>query len=382
MSSISFEEVPNATRVPGMYIEIDNSLANSAEEQQIVLVIGAALTGAATPANTVKLCMDETKAKALFSTDEVQSDIELMVEYFRKQDKMMSIYAISATDVEGIKPALEALGDKQYHHIICTFNDEANIKEMEEFLEERYKAMEQIPGLAYIPKQGNLEDLKTFGTKSNCPLINFMAINELRTAAKEPLSAAAAIGAWVGQIAPSLANDPCRPLQTLKLNGVYSKADREFNQAERNLLLHNGMSTYTVTAAQDVLVERPITAYTNVNGITDNSYLDIMTPATAMYIRQKQRSQILSKYGRHKIAKNGTRFAPGQVIVTPNMFKSELLSLYRDLEYKGIVQDFDGYKQSLIVELDSTNKQRINYQDSPQFVNGLIIVAGKMQFRK
>ncbi|WP_264675819.1 phage tail sheath C-terminal domain-containing protein [Vibrio coralliilyticus] len=99
-------------------------------------------------------------------------------------------------------------------------------------------------------------------------------------------------------------------------------------------------------------------------------------------IRQKQRSRILSKYARHKVAKDGTKFAPGQVIVTPSMFKSELLALYRELEYQGIVQDFDGYKKSLIVELDQTNKQRINYQDSPQFVNGLIIVAGKIQFRK
>jgi len=49
---------------------------------------------------------------------------------------------------------------------------------------------------------------------------------------------------------------------------------------------------------------------------------------------------------------------------------------------KGIFKDFNGYKKSLIVELDQTNKQRINYQDSPQFVNGLIIVAGKIQFRK
>ncbi len=262
-------------------------------------------------------------------------------------------------------------------------NDTTTIRELGTFLEERYGALEQVPGIAYLPKKGTHAELITFAPTSNCALINFLPINNLGDSAEAPLSDAAAIGAWVGQIAPSLAIDPCRPLQTLKLNGVYSLATQEWDWAERNLFLYEGLSTYTVNSANEVLVERAVTAYTeNAAGVTDNSYLDVMTPATAMYFRQKQRSLILSVYPRHKVAKDGTKFAKGQPIVTPTMFKAKLLTLYRDLEYRGIVQDFDGYKKSLIVELDETNKQRVNYQDSPQFVNGLIIVAGKIQFRK
>ena len=376
--SISFTEVPNNALVPGMFVEIDNSLANSAEEQQFCLIFGHAIEGATVGANTVELCMDEIIAAQKFGA----SDIVEMVQYFRRQDESMPIYAVSVTGDDTLS-ALAALGDKQYHHIICSLNDETTIRHLGEFLEKRYDALNQIPALAYIPKKGTHAELVTFGSKSNCPLISFMSIDSLASADNKPLSDAAAIAAWAGQIAPSLANDPCRPLQTLKLNGVYSLSSSEFDWAERNLLLHEGMGTYTVTSAKEVQVERPVTAYTiNASGVADNSYLDIMTPATAMYFRQKQRSRILSKYGRYKVAKDGTRFAPGQVIVTPSMFKSELLALYRELEYQGIVQDFDGYKKSLIVELDANNKQRINYLDSPQFVNGLIITAGKIQFRK
>ena len=375
---ISFSEVPSSAYVPGMYVEIDNSLANSAEDQQLCLVIGNAVAGAPVNPNTVVLCMDETKAQEQFGA----SDIVEMITYFRKQDESMPIYAVSV-DAADTMSALAALGDVQYHHIICSLNDETTIRDLGEFLEKRYEALQQIPGVAYVPKQGTNAELITFANKSNCPLISFMPINALGNSANVALSDAAAIGAWAGQIAPSLANDPCRPLQTLKMDGVYSIAETEFDWAERNLMLHEGMGTYTVNTAKEVLVERAVTAYTeNAAGIADNSYLDIMTPATAMYFRQKQRSRILSKYARHKVAKDGTRFAPGQVIVTPSMFKTELLALYKELEYAGIVQDFDGYKKSLIVELDDSNKQRINYQDSPQFVNGLIIVAGKIQFRK
>ncbi len=376
--SISFSEVPSNAYVPGMYVEIDNSLANSAEDQQLCLVLGNAVANAPVAPNTVVLCMDETKAAEQFGN----SDIVDIITYFRKQDDTIPIYAISVQDNDTMS-ALAALGDVQYHHIVCSLNDETTIRDVGEFLETRYNALNQIPGIAYIPKQGNNAELITFANKSNCPLISFMPINALGDSSNEPISAAAAIGAWAGQIAPSLANDPCRPLQTLLLSGVYSIADTEFDWAERNLMLHEGMGTYTVNTAKQVQVERAVTAYTeNAAGVADNSYLDVMTPATAMYFRQKQRSRILSKYARYKVAKDGTRFAQGQAIVTPSMFKSELLALYKELEYNGIVQDFDGYKASLIVELDDSNKQRINYQDSPQFVNGLMIVGGKIQFRK
>lgn len=377
--SIGFAEVPSTARVPGVYIEIDNSLANSAEDLQVVLAIGNAVSGAKVAHNKVTLCMDETKAADSFGAN---SDIVEMITYFRKQDKTMPIYAISVGSGD-IASALAALGDTQYHHIMCSLNDDTTIRELGTFLENRYTALEQVPGIAYLPKKGTHAELVTFSAKSNCPLINFLPINNFGDTKDQALSDAKAIGAWVGQIAPSLAIDPCRPLQTLKLNGVYSLATQEWDWAERNLFLYEGLSTYTVNSANEVLIERAVTAYTeNAAGVTDNSYLDVMTPATAMYFRQKQRSLILSVYPRHKVAKDGTKFAKGQPIVTPTMFKAKLLTLYRDLEYQGIVQDFDGYKKSLIVELDKTNKQRVNYQDSPQFVNGLIIVAGKIQFRK
>lgn len=378
---ISFSEVPSNARVPGVYIEIDNSLANNAHGFQRVLIIGNAAIGipiSKVPANTVALVPTKESAAKKFGN----SNIVEMVDFFTRQNKTMPIYAVGVIGID-IADALAALGDTQYHHIICSLSDDASVRALTEFLERRYRALEQIPSIAYIAKKGSHAELVTFGSTVNCPLISIMPINALSHADKTPLSDAAALAAWAGQIAPSLSNDPCRPLQTLKLNGVYSIASSEFDWSERNLLLHEGIGTYTVSATGEVFVERPVTTYTeNESGVADDSYLDVMTPATAMFYREKQRSCILSRYPRHKLAADGTRFSPGQPIVTPSMIKSELLALYSTLEYQGIVQDIDGYKKSLIVTLDPTNKQRINYQDSPQFVNGLIITAGKIQFRK
>ncbi|MGR3962822.1 phage tail protein, partial [Vibrio lentus] len=81
--SIGFAEVPSTARVPGVYIEIDNSLANSAEDLQVILAIGNAVSDATVTPNKVTLCMDETIAAASFGAN---SDIVEMITYFRKQD--------------------------------------------------------------------------------------------------------------------------------------------------------------------------------------------------------------------------------------------------------------------------------------------------------
>ncbi|WP_022940123.1 phage tail sheath subtilisin-like domain-containing protein [Psychromonas hadalis] len=377
--SISFNEVPANVRVPGVYIEIDNSLANSAEDLQRVLIVGAKGSDGDTAENTVVLTVNPDAAAKRFGID---SQIHKMVTAFYEQNISLPIYAVSVL-TNDVATALASTGADQYHHIVCAFNDETNVRALGDFLQARYHALQQIPGLAYIAKKATHSALVAYGELFNNPFISVMSVNGLGDAANNDLTEAQLASAWAGQIAGSLAIDPCRPLKTLPLNKVYSKAPIDWDYSERNLLLYSGIGTYNTNNAKQVFIERPITTYKeNAAGTADDSYLDITVPATAMYFRQKQRSRILSKYPRSKLAKDGTKFAPGQAVVTPAIIKGELLALYRELELKAIVQDFDGYKDSLIVELDADNKSRINILDSPQFVNGMLIYAGKVQFRK
>lgn len=379
MSGISFSEVPANIRVPGVHIEIDNSLANKAEDLQKVLIVGAK-NGGDTAENTVVSVATATAAAERFGEG---SQIHKMVQMFYKQSIALPIFAAAVNVSNEVDKALAATGDDQYHHIVSAFNDTTNVRALGDFLQARYHALQQIPGIGYVAKKDTHSNLTTYGEQFNSPFVCVMSVNALGDAAGNAYTEAELAAAYAGQIAPQLANDPARPLQTLMLSGVYSLAASEWILQERNLLLYSGISTYRVNDAKQVMVERPITTYKmNGSGVADDSYLDVTTPATAMFFRQKQRSRILSKFPRHKLAKDGTRFAPGQAVVTPAIIKAELLALYTELEYRAIVQDFDGYNKSMFVELDDTNPSRINVLDSPQFVNGLIIYAGKIQFRK
>lgn len=379
--SISFSEVPNNARVPGVYIEIDNSLANNAEDLQKVLIIGALGTGGDTLKDTVALTPTPETAAARFGAD---SEIVKMVTAFYEQNISMPIYAMSADTITPDLPTtLAAIGDQQFHHIVSAYNDALSITALADFLQTRYEALQQIPGLAYLAKMDTHTNLVTLGNSFNSPFINIFPVNNLVDSAGAALTEAQLAAAWAGQVAPSLAIDPCRPLQTLQLKGVYTNATSEWTWTERNLLLYSGIGTYTTNDAGQVFIERVITTYKENNaGTADDSYLDIMTPATAMYFRQKQRSLILSLYPRHKLGRDGSNFAPGQAVVTPSVIKSSLIKLYGDLEYKAITQDMEGYISSLIIELDPDNPVRVNVLDQPMFVNGLIIYAGKIQFRK
>ncbi len=54
-------------------------------------------------------------------------------------------------------------------------------------------------------------------------------------------------------------------------------------------------------------IQRDVTTYRkNAYGVADNSYLDSETLHTSAYVLRKLKSVITSKYGRHKLASDGT----------------------------------------------------------------------------
>lgn len=76
-----------------------------------------------------------------------------------------------------------------------------------------------------------------------------------------------------------------------------------------------------------------------------------------------------------------TRFGPGQAIVTPAVIKGELLATYRQLERAGIVENYELFKQYLVVERDASDPNRLNTLFPPDYVNQLRVFAVVNQFR-
>jgi phage tail sheath protein len=160
-----------------------------------------------------------------------------------------------------------------------------------------------------------------------------------------------------------------------------SPVGKRFILTERQTLLESGIATLT-TVSGTVQIERAVTTYQrNSMGDADASYLDSETLHTSAYILRRLKSIITSKYARHKLADDGTRYGAGQAIVTPSVIKGELVAEYARLELKGICENRDLFKAHLIVERDVDNPNRLNVLFPPDYVNQLRIFALLNQFR-
>jgi phage tail sheath gpL-like len=236
--------------------------------------------------------------------------------------------------------------------------------------------MEQIDGTAFAAFRGNHSESTTFGNSRNWHGICTMGTN--LSPQYPPLWAATVCAS----AASALAIDPARPLQTLRLRSLLPPAAQlRWRRAERDVLLHNGVSTYRVGDDGTVTIERLVTMYQkNAQGYEDAAYLDLNTVETLRRIRMRQRQHIGSTYPRHKLAADGTDYPSGQPIVTPSLIKGALIALYQEFIDLGWVEDLDGYQETLHVEIDADDKNRVNFVDNPNLINQFRILAGKTQF--
>lgn len=277
-----------------------------------------------------------------------------------------------------LTPAITSMGEEWWNWIVLPYTDATSLLDMETELDSRWGPMRQIGGRAFTAFRGSNSATGTFGNGRNSPHVSCMGTN----VAPEPPYVWAAVNAIVAAAALSI--DPARPLQRLNLTGIKAPAaEIIWTSDERNVLLFDGISTYTVATDGTVSIERQITMYQrNSAGIDEESYLSINTPETLERIRYRQRALITQKFPRHKLAEDSAPVSPGQATAQPKTIKGELLALYREMEADGWVQDYDGYKATLIAEIDAANKSRLNVLDSPKLVGQFVIHAMKTQFRR
>jgi len=189
--------------------------------------------------------------------------------------------------------------------------------------------------------------------------------------------------AYTAKAQRGLVNDPARPLQTLALSGIKMAPEEErFDLGEINVLAHHGLATQIPGDGDQPMISRETTTYqVNLYGFEDDAYELVTTLATLARILRNQRQAITSKFPRHKLANDGTRFGPGQKIVTPGVIKGELIAQYRQDEFEGLVENMRAFKTHLIVERDPNNQNRVNVVYPPDLINQLRLFAVLAQFR-
>lgn len=276
--------------------------------------------------------------------------------------------------------AVAAMADEPFDYIGLPFNDTASVNTLVTEMNDtsgRWSYARQLYGHVYTAKIGTLSELVTAGDQFNQQHITLAGYEKDTQTPADELAASRTARAAV-----FIRNDPARPTQTGELVGMLpAPKGKRFTMTEQQTLLSHGVATAYVESGV-LRIQRDVTTYRkNAYGVADNSYLDSETLYTSAYVLRKLKSVITSKYGRHKLASDGTRFGPGQAIVTPAVIKGELLATYRQLERAGIVENYELFKQYLVVERDASDPNRLNTLFPPDYVNQLRVFAVVNQFR-
>lgn len=279
-----------------------------------------------------------------------------------------------------LKQVIAAMGDEPFDYIGLPFSDANSLQQIAMEMNDsagRWSYMRQLYGHVYTGRSGTLSELVAFGDTLNNQHITVAGYEaDIQTPLDE------LVGYRLARDAVFLRNDPARPTQTGELTGALpAPSGKRFITTEQQSLLTHGIAT-SYTESGVLRIQRDITTYKkNAYGVADNSYLDSETLHTSAYVLRRLKSVITSKYGRHKLADDGTRFGLGQAIVTPAVIKGELSATYRQLEREGIVENFDLFQRHLIVERNSSDPNRLDVMFPPDYVNQLRVFAVLNQFR-
>lgn len=278
--------------------------------------------------------------------------------------------------------AIDNLRETNFEYACIPYTDTPSLRAWEDeygFSDQgRWGWRRQLYGHCFSARRGNLMTLLEFSEGRNSPVMSVMAFEE---ASPSPTYEWAA--AYCAKAQRGLINDPARPLQTLSLNGIKLAPENErFDLGEINTLAHHGLATQIPGSDGQPMISRETTTYQlNLYGFEDDAYELVTTLATLARLLRNQRQAITSKFPRHKLANDGTRFGPGQAIITPGIAKGELIAQYRMDEFNGLVEDTRNFKKHLLVERDPNNPYRLNVLYPPDLVNQLRLFAVLAQFR-
>ena len=278
--------------------------------------------------------------------------------------------------------AISNLGEKNFEYVCLPYTDSSSLNqwEMEYGFEDvgRWGWRRQLYGHIFSARRDTYPNLVTFGNTRNSGVTSVMGVE-----VTSPSPVFDWTAAYVAKAQRALINDPARPLQTLTLNTIkLAPLQDRFDTIEMNSLAENGIATQKAGTDNQPMISRETTTYQlNLYGFTDDAYELVTTLATLARLIRNQRQAITSKFPRVKLADDGTRFGPGQAIVTPGIIKGELIAEYVEDMWVGLVENLTAFKANLLVERDPNDPNRVNVLYGPDLINQLRIFAVLAQFR-
>ncbi len=267
-----------------------------------------------------------------------------------------------------------------HYDVICHAwpHDTANLDLMETEMAARADALVGQQGVVLLCHSGTHSALVAVGNARND---EFASMAGVESVPGWDIVRGASIA---GQAARFLELDPVRPLTgRRKLRGFGPSDSAKFTDSERDLLLHDGMSTLRYDRGNKAEIERLVTMYQQTTGGSpDEAFLDVQTMFGLSFVRRSYVAFMERQYPNHKLAIDGTPIASGSPTVTPQIAKGEASGWYAGLVREGICEDLATFKAQSVFQISGTDPNRLEAFLAINFVNQLRVIAVKLQFKR
>lgn len=299
-------------------------------------------------------------------------------EYLPKGMASAIAVGVAGSGNPDVLTAIAAMSTGAYYSIVMPWSDSANMVAMENELQSRWGGMDMRAGHVFTFKNGTAAGLSTYGSTRNSPHSTVFGLNKSPSLPWVIAAQAAAGVEFRG------GNDPAVPFRGIELPDVMAPAEADrLTMTERNLVLHDGISTLIFDESGKAMVEQVVTTYqTNTFGLEDRSLLKLNTKWTVDYMRYVFRFAVARDYPAHKLAGDDVleRIAPGQKIATPKLIRNTLIAAAAQLEYVGLLEDLAQFKRDLVVLRSEADECRVNAVLPPNVVNQFDVFAAAVKF--
>lgn len=257
--------------------------------------------------------------------------------------------------------ALASVFTSSLEIITWPYNNQTALTTLRTHLAARGAALEMRGAVGVYGFIGSLANATTLAGQINHERITCGFLPGSPTPAYELAAAYAAV--------ISFEEDPARPLNNLALTPVAVPGlSSRLSRTEQEACLANGVTPMEVGPGEVVQIVRAITTYTlDPQAILDIAWLDLTTIRTMDYVRISVRTRLALRFPRDKLSAR-----------TPDRVRSEILDVLFKLEELEIVELVEDNKPGLIVERDSQDPNRLNAKIPTDVVNGLHVLAVRL----
>ena len=279
------------------------------------------------------------------------------------------------TDMNGgagdptLTDVITILEENQFNLIAQPYTDNATLLSIDTALTDNFKATEMLDSFCLVGVDDTVTNLTT---KSDAINSAFITIFDNYSVFATGFEQSAGSIARIGDIAQS---NPGGGYLNETLDGFLALDERL--RTERNSLAGGGIATNRVVGSRIVL-DRTVTTFQKDENLQpieiDNR--DLRVFLTISYVRFAFVLR-MSQFQNYKLGGDDDIFGAGTLVMTPNLYKQNLIIVYKQLILDAVCEDLEQFEDTIIVERDGN---RLNSSMEVDIINVLLQQAMRINY--